>query len=412
LRDFKEFYKKHGTKLWFFGILGIILVLLAGSLLFPEVFWDKFLYRYFWGPVEVDATESGPILQSDGYQVDQGYTLISEITYGIVLILALYGIFRLFDRLKIKLDVQFVLSVAPYFFLGGTLRVLEDSELYKEPFVYFIISPFIYFLIGAVILVVIVYLITVERLKGPSTFKKVFYAGLLWIIFDIVYVVLFLFYKDSFSFMVHPVFPIIISVGMILFFNFHCRKNEFDPYFGVLLFGLFLLAFSAFMIMLWPNIEPWTEAYLTAQKRDGITTQPEGGLLVISITAAITFFTYLTAGFLKRKHGILKIYSNPVNLFIIFGQMFDAVATFVGVDYYGYAEKHPIPDFFFQTFGTSAVFLPIKFLLAIVVIYLIDISFKEDLKDYPNLKGLIKIIIIVLGLGPGTRDMLRLMMGV
>ena len=80
--------------------------------------------------------------------------------------------------------------------------------------------------------------------------------------------------------------------------------------------------------------------------------------------------------------------------------------------FYGYAEKHPIPRFFFDTFGTSAVFLPIKLILACLVIYLIDISFREELKDYPNLRGLIKVVIIVLGLAPGTRDMLRTMMGI
>ena len=115
---------------------------------------------------------------------------------------------------------------------------------------------------------------------------------------------------------------------------------------------------------------------------------------------------------LENKHKIMAIFTNPINLLIIFGQMFDAAATFVGVDFYGYSEKHPIPDFFFQTFGTSAVFIPIKLILACVMVYLIDISFREELTKYPILKGLIKIAIIVLGLAPGTRDMLRMMMGV
>ena len=108
----------------------------------------------------------------------------------------------------------------------------------------------------------------------------------------------------------------------------------------------------------------------------------------------------------------MNIYTKPVNLLIIFGQMFDAAATFVGVDFYGYAEKHPVPRFFFESFGTSAVFLPIKLILACVIIYLIDISFREELKDYPNLRGIVKIVIIVLGLAPGTRDMLRTVMGI
>jgi uncharacterized membrane protein len=412
LHDFKGFYTRYGGKIWLIGILGVIIVLVVGSLVLPDLFWDRFLYRYFWGPVEIDAMEMEPVVQSDGFVIDQGYTLISEVTYGIILITALYGIFRLFERLDIKINVKFILSVAPFFFLGGTLRVLEDAELYNEPYVYFIISPFIYFLIGIVILVAVIYSEVLGRKENLSKNRLVAFSSLPLIIFNTIYILLYAFSQDSFSFMVHPFVPLIISAGMILFLNYHTKKREFDPYLSVFLFGLFLLAFSVFIIMLWPEIEPWKEAYLNAQGRSSVTTQPLGGLWVILITVSITFCIYMAGRLLKAKYPVMKIYVNPVNVFIIFGQMFDAAATFVGVDLYGYSEKHPIPDFFFQTFGTSAVFLPIKLALGVVIVYLIDISFSEDLKNYPNLKGLIKIIIIVLGLGPGTRDVLRLVMGV
>jgi uncharacterized membrane protein len=412
LHDFKGFYSRHGGKIWLFGILGILVLLTIGCLVFPELFWDKFLYRYYWGPLEIDATESSPIEQSDGYIVNQGYTLISEITYGIVLILALFGIYRLLERFKIPIDEKFVLSVAPYFFLGGTLRVLEDAELYKEPISYFFISPVIYFVIGAVILAAILWSVFWGDNGDISDSKKMIFAALMWIIFDIVYIAIYVLYPDSMNYMVHWLVPVIISIGMILFLNYQTKSNKFDPYFAVFLYGMFLLAFSVFAIMLWPEIEPWKEAYLNASGRVDVTTQPLGGLLVILLTGGITFCTYFVARLLKKKYPVANIYTNPINLFIIFGQMFDAAATYVGVDLYGYSEKHPIPDFFFQTFGTSLVFLPIKLALGIAVVYLIDVSFKEDLKDHPNFKGLIKIIIIVLGLGPGTRDVLRLVMGV
>jgi uncharacterized membrane protein len=326
--------------------------------------------------------------------------------------LALYGIFRIFERLDIKIDVKFILSVAPFFFLGGTLRVLEDAELYGEPFVYFIISPFIYFLIGLVILVTVIYSERLGKKKELSNSSLVALASMPWIVFNILYILLYVLSQDSFNYMVHPLIPLIISLGMILFLNYRTRAREFDPYLAVFLFGLFLLAFSVFIIMLWPEIEPWTEAYLTAQGRSGVDTQPLGGVWVILISVSITFCTFAAGRLLRNKYPVMKIYENPVNVFIIFGQMFDAAATFVGVDLYGYSEKHPIPDFFFQTFGTSAVFLPIKLALGLAIVYVIDISFSDDLKDYPNLKGLIKIIVIVLGLGPGTRDILRLVMGV
>ncbi len=262
------------------------------------------------------------------------------------------------------------------------------------------------------ILVTVIFSDRVGKRKDISKNRTVVLASMPLIIFNIVYILLFLFSQNSFTYMVHPVIPLVISMGMILILNYQTRKWEFDPYLAVFLFGLFLLSFSVFIIMLWPEITPWTEAYLSAQGRSSITTQPMGGVWVILISVFITFCTFAAGRLLKNRYPVMKIYENPVNVFIIFGQMFDAAATFVGVDLYGYSEKHPIPDFFFQTFGTSAVFLPIKLALGLAIVYVIDISFSDDLKNYPNLRGLIKIIVIVLGLGPGTRDVLRLVMGV
>jgi uncharacterized membrane protein len=385
----------------------------VGCIVLPEIFWDKFMYRYYWGPLEVDAHESGPITQSDGYVVDQGYTLVSEITYGIVLIFALYGIFRLFERLKLVIDWRFVLSVLPFFFLGGTLRTLEDAELYNEPYVYLFISPVIYFLIAAVILGALLFTLYLANKESFSLKIKLILVALMWIIFDVVYLIIYYFHSEGLNYMVHPLVPIIFSIVLLLFFGIYSmRSQNFDSYFALFLFGLFLLAFSIFVIVLWPQIDSWTEAYLQAQGRNAIETHPFGGLGIVFISVAITLCIAGFATLLKRRYNLVGIYTNPTNLLIIFGQMFDACATFVGVDFYNYSEKHPIPDFFFQTFGSSAVFLPIKLILALVIIYLIDISFKEELAEYPNLKGLIKIIVIVLGLGPGTRDTLRLTMGV
>jgi uncharacterized membrane protein len=413
LKDFKAFYEKNGAKLWFLGIFGTIAVISLGCLLMPEIFWDKFMYRYFWGPLEVDALESGPIRQSDGYVIDQGYTLVSEITYGLVLILALYGIYRLLERLKIKIDLRFVLTVIPYFFLGATLRVLEDAELFREPYVYFFISPIIYFVIGGLILVMILLLLPLEK-KEDIPINKRFFVGILpFVIFNVVYLIIYFLHSDGFNYLVHFGVPLVFSILMmwILFFD-SLKKVSFDPYTALFCFGLFLLVFTVFVIMLWPSVGGWKNAYLSAHGKIEVTTEPFAGPLIIGISVGITFCVFVAARFLRNKFEVMSIFTDPINLLIVFGQMLDAVATFVGVDLYGYAEKHPIPDFLFQTFGTSAIFIPVKLALACAMVYLIDISFKEELKDYPVLRGLIKILIIVLGLAPGTRDLVRTMMGV
>jgi uncharacterized membrane protein len=263
------------------------------------------------------------------------------------------------------------------------------------------------------ILGALLFTLFLARKESYSLKMKLILAAMMWIVFDVVYLIIYLTHPDGFNHMVHPLIPIIFSIIILLFFCIYStRIQEYDPYFSLFLFGLFLLAFSIFVIALWPEIDSWREAYLQAQDRALIETHPLGGVGIVIISVAITLSVAGFANIIKRRYENMSIYTNPTNLLIIFGQMFDATATYIGVDFYNYSEKHPIPDFLFQTFGTSAVFLPIKLILALVIIYLIDISFKKELAEYPNLKGLIKIIVIVLGLGPGTRDTLRLAMGV
>jgi uncharacterized membrane protein len=97
---------------------------------------------------------------------------------------------------------------------------------------------------------------------------------------------------------------------------------------------------------------------------------------------------------------------------LFFGHFLDASATFVAIDYYGYIEKHVLPTFLIELFNTAAVMLILKAILVILVIYFIDILYEKDFKSNPTMVGLIKIAVLVLGLAPGTRDVLRLAIGV
>lgn len=412
LGDFKAFYGRHALKIWSLAIMGPLAVITLGCLLWPELFWDGFIYRYYWGPLEVDANEGIPIEQ-EGYVIHQGYTIVSELTYGIILIVALYGIFRLLERLKFAIDLKFVLSVLPFIFLGATLRIMEDAELYKDPFVFLIISPVIYFVIGALIIGMLLSCKVLEKKKDYSFREQLILGARPFFVFDLVYVLIYANYRDSFTYMVHPAVPVVLSIGVFLVLAMRSRKSgEVDGFLAMFLFGLFLLSFTFFILMLWPQIPSWTSAYLDAHDRTGVTTEPMALPLAVSMTVSLTLAVYALGRILKKRYAVAGIFNRPINMLIVFGQSLDAVATFVGVDLYGYSEKHPLPDFFFQTFGTSAVFIPIKLALACAIVYLIDISFKEELKRYPIFLGLIKIIVIILGLAPGTRDVLRTAMGI
>ena len=55
---------------------------------------------------------------------------------------------------------------------------------------------------------------------------------------------------------------------------------------------------------------------------------------------------------------------------------------------------------------------PLKFAVVALVLYYLDVEYRDDMLKHPQLAGMVKLCIAVLGLGPGIRDALRTAMGV
>ncbi|MCK5635935.1 MAG: DUF63 family protein, partial [Thermoplasmatales archaeon] len=118
---------------------------MAGLVLMPSIFYDQWIWKYYWGSTVADSYNSAAgIAVHNGVEAHEGYTMVSEITYGIILVFALYAIYKLLKKLKITVDWRFALALMPYIFFGPVSRVLEDTGYFEEPFVYWFISPLIY----------------------------------------------------------------------------------------------------------------------------------------------------------------------------------------------------------------------------------------------------------------------------
>ncbi|MEM3364513.1 MAG: DUF63 family protein [Candidatus Micrarchaeia archaeon] len=103
----------------------------------------------------------------------------------------------------------------------------------------------------------------------------------------------------------------------------------------------------------------------------------------------------------------------PMHWLVVFSQALDGSATFVTLDIYnrmhngGYVEQHVLANHLASIAGDSMVlFLALKVLLAIGIVWLLE---KEKNQ---NEKGYIALLIIIFGLAPGVRDLLRLVCGV
>ena len=76
-----------------------------------------------------------------------------------------------------------------------------------------------------------------------------------------------------------------------------------------------------------------------------------------------------------------------------------------------YDEKHPLPLFIMDSLH-GVIYPLVKLVMVLLIIYLIDTPFQDELKKYPNLGNLLKISILILGFSPGLRDLLRVIMGI
>jgi len=167
---------------WAAAVTVVTGLLVVGSIVFSRVVYDRFLWRYFWGPVAADGQgaqcavrpESGgtKLLESSAacreaiaagqVVAEPGYTTVSTVSYVFILLAMLIGVVFLLRRLEIGDEYRFFYALFPFMLFGGALRTVEDagiaaSRADAEPLIAFpwsalIISPFIYFVVFAVTL--------------------------------------------------------------------------------------------------------------------------------------------------------------------------------------------------------------------------------------------------------------------
>jgi len=128
---------------------------------------------------------------------------------------------------------------------------------------------------------------------------------------------------------------------------------------------------------------------------------PGEALLIMALTVLITASIYVGAGFAK-----IEFLRDRFNITILGAHLLDASSTTVGVDLLGYHGKHVVENYLIGLTGTGAVMYPLKLLLLIPMLYLIDNEFDEI-----ELSDLLKLVVLVLGLAPGCRNTITILFG-
>lgn len=267
---------------------------------------NEFFYKYFIEPVEKNS----------------GYNVVNTITYGIILVIISYFIFKAL-RKRIKFDFYLFLAGFPFLIFATFLRVLTDAGIYPKSF--FTVTPGIILWIVGVMLLVALISKLIEKKYGIEYWKLCSLVGS------------------------------ILSIFQIPFLKF----------------------------------ENWL------------------GIFLILIHLAISISPFLIIIFLSRKYNSLRIFCDKLNFLMILAHMFDASATSVSINYFGYWEMHVFPGTLINLFGNAYVMYLLKLIVIIPIIFVLE-KYCDDIQ----LKNFIKLIFIAFGFATSIRDSLRLLMGV
>ncbi|SIR23027.1 Uncharacterized membrane protein [Haladaptatus litoreus] len=364
---------------WAGAVAAAIVALVGGALAFPKQVYDGFIWHYFWGPVVADAKNAPCAVREGGTTrfvsdagtcatlpepvAEPGYTLVSEIGYAVTLIIALVGLVFLLRRLGIGRDKSLFYALFPFMLFGGALRVVEDADNALQqvgggaipfPWNTLIISPIIYFTVFAITLLAVVVSVTAAR------------RGIL-------------------------------------------GGYEYS------LAGIGTLALAATIGYLF---------YLT------VTTEAVGfypQILVVVLVGA-TVVTALTWMAIERFEPGINAGTGAIGAVVIWGHAVDGVANVAVLDWAlelglagEYTAKHPVnqgivditssvlPSSITSVIGTAWPFLLVKIVAAVAVVWVFD---EQIFEESPRYAILLLIAILAVGLGPGTRDMLRAAFGI
>ena len=115
-------------------------------------------------------------------------------------------------------------------------------------------------------------------------------------------------------------------------------------------------------------------------------------VLIIIATIILVAIAYFIVKKIKRE-----LVENNLNILAVAAHALDGTATFVATQLLNCGEQHPVSGAILGIFPFG--FIIVKIAIAFLIIYYID----KEVED-PNMRGFLKIVIMILGFAPGIRD--------
>ena len=440
------FSQMEKVSIWF--LVAIVSILTFGLIFANDMFWTDGLKPIIWDPIVKDAGAAG----------DAGYSPQNTAIYASTILLAVVVLQGIFRKLGLPADDRMMLALITWVILAPVLRVLEDSDFFSSKIDWLLISPIIHFHLA-------IWLVAVALISHKFCSK---WDGL----------------EDDKNIEKSRVM-LFVTLGMMLFFHWallyrpaYFEHEEIGLFWAII--GL-IASYSLLFMMLvwtakWPSITRglvsfgasssilgffhWIQFLDTPWQQESgriVEAQPLWPLVVVLGIPGLVCWVLYKRGIEDARHmklsgyhaGVLPdgvriktwedaekvvanhpieqlsrnaLLANPMVLAMVYGQLCDGFATMIGIDQFGYGEKHPVSNAVIQfggdindavgiTWGEGAWFFAlIKALLVAVIVWLF-IEMRVE-KRQVHMRMLIVLAVLIVGLAPGLRDIGRLSLDV
>ena len=406
-------------------VTGLLFVGMALNLLNVDNPLTDFLYEYYLDPV---------LSESSG---DAGYNVANTLTYAIVLALFAVALSAWLRRLGLDHSDAMILALLPYVFWAVLGEVVEDASMFDDSLAPYFVSPGIHFQTAAWVIIAgaLGYRIANDKsASGDEALSRVDGAATVLILVQIG-----IYYSsvqagsvtssEGFDNTAMPVcllaallLPTLISDRHLAGFTLIQRCVFLVGLGGSIALLGPILAFGISnpdQVILWPlAVVIGAPAILAYQMHQtGLPAAEE--LAEHGFVAGI-----LPPGMTEDEYNDLKsadkdlieglrnkaVMASPVVFLAVAGQLLDGLATGIGIEAFGYYEKHVFSAAIIEFFGSAYGFSVVKLALGGLIWYFFAIANFEHRQQH--LRLLIAMAILTVGMAPGLRDVGRLAIGV
>ena len=438
--------------IWF--ALGLLLSVAFGLIFANDFFWTDGLKPIVWDPIVKDAGTAG----------DAGYSPENTALYACTVLLCVLILQAVFRKWNLPADDRMMYALIAWVVLAPVLRVLEDSDFFNSDIDWLLISPIIHLHL-AVWLIATAFISHKMASKWDGSTEDEDREKSRTTLFVLLGMMLFLHWSTLYqpSYATHPemeMYWIALSFPVALYCLFHILVRTAD--WPALTRGLIAFGSAASVLGLFHWLQfiatPW-------QQESGrvVESQPLWPALIVLGLPAIACYYLYRYGKDDARHmkltdyepGVLPegitlkswesdaekvahhpveqlsrkaLMANPMVLAMVFGQLCDGFATMVGIDLFGYGEKHPVSDAVIQ-FGIGIadsmgleplmesdnppgawLFTIVKAVLVAAIVWLF-VEMRVERRQV-HLRMLIVLAVLIVGLAPGLRDIGRLTLDV